>query len=299
LDKSKDEILNNLNSLLMYITAFTGICWIFDFLILKPKRKVELHNREQKSNLPLTKKEKNEILEPNAFWGFIIDCFKYLVIVFIVRCFFYEPFRIPSASMMPTLLRGDFILVEKFAYGISNPFTNEVIIKTSEPKRGDVAVFRYPVDESVDYVKRIVGLPGDLIVLDDGNLFIIPKGTTKKQLLQRKIDKDQYYEGINLSYPSEHGTMYDEDLLGYSHKIMIDDGVVPPINYFVQPNMEYSSWLVPEDCYFAMGDNRDHSADSRFWGFVPRKNLLGKAVVIWFSFSTDDLLRVRRIGGIQ
>lgn len=291
--------MNTITLILVIATVVSGILWFFDRLILRPKRKIELQNREKISTVPLTRKEKNEILESNGWWGSLTDCFPYLLVVFLVRSFAYEPFRIPSASMMPTLLRGDFVLVDKFSYGIRNPFTNDILINVGAPNRGDVFVFKYPEDISVNYIKRVIGLPGDKIILNNNQLFIQAKGTDKLVLIDSVKDTEQLYQKLNSAYPSEFGEMRIENLLGYKHKIMRDYGVYPIENYFKQDDVPYSEWIVPMDSYFAMGDNRDHSRDSRFWGFVPNSYLVGRAVNIWFSFTTDDFLRISRIGGIE
>ncbi len=298
--------MNTVTLILVIATALTGVMWLFDILFLKKKRKLDLIEREKISKIPLTHKEKQEILESGGIWGNLVSCFPVLFIVFLVRSFAYEPFRIPSASMMPTLVRGDFILVEKFRYGIRNPFTNSKLIDVSAPERGDIVVFKYPDNPKIDYIKRIVGLPGDRIIVDKGNLYIQTKGSdTPIFISAEELPQDQQlYESYNKLYPSEHGTMAKEDLLGVKHEIMRDLGIVPGEAFFSGKGSKvfgnsYGEWIVPEGKYFAMGDNREHSRDSRFWGFVPDDYLLGKAVGIWFSFTLDGGFKIGRLGGID
>ena len=291
--------MNFITILLVGSTLVTGVMWFFDLIVLKPKRKLELQECERNNKVPLTRKEKNAILQPNGFFGAIADCFPVLLLVFLVRSFAYEPFRIPSASMMPTLLRGDFVLVERFAYGIRNPITNKVWIETNKPKRGDIAVFKFPQDESIDYIKRIVGLPGDRIIVNGDNLYIQRKGETNLELVAKNLESSQLYLNFNAAYPSEYGTTYQENLFGLEHQILIDANSQPIEEIFYQENLSYGEWVVPENSYFAMGDNRNHSRDSRYWGFVPDDYLVGRAFCIWFSFTTDEFLRLSRLGGIK
>ncbi len=278
--------------------------WLVDFFLLRKNRIVELSEKERVSVAPLTKKEKKEILEPSGLWGSLVSCFPVLLIVFLVRSFAYEPFRIPSASMMPTLLRGDFILVEKFRYGIRNPFTNKEVYEISTPERGDVVVFKYPDNPNIDYIKRIIGLPGDKIKYNDGDFYIMPKGSSEYTLVTSEVSKEQLYTERNALYPSEAGIMGTENLLGYQHRIMRDPEVRPNEPFFKQRGEVivgnvYGEWTVPEDNYFAIGDNREHSRDSRFWGFVPRDYLIGKAICIWMNFSTDKNIQIGRLGSIE
>lgn len=291
--------MNIITLILVIATVVSGIVWFIDLLFLKKNRKKLLKKRESESPVPLTRAEKKEILELNGFLGSIAGCFPILLVVFLVRSFAYEPFRIPSASMMPTLLRGDFVLVEKFAYGIRNPFNNEVWFENKDPEYGDIVVFKYPEDISIDYIKRIVGLPGDRVIVDGDSLYIKRKDSTQLELISDKVSKEQLYMDFNPLYPSEYGKMFDEDLFGIKHKVMFDSSVRILEPFYVQDNHAYGEWEVPEDSYFAMGDNRNHSRDSRYWGFVPKKNLVGRAFCIWFSFTLDDKVRFGRIGGLK
>lgn len=291
--------MNMISLIIIIFTLLSGILWFLDMFVFKPKRKAQLKEKEKNQLVPLTKKEKSEILDNTGMMGAIADCFPILLVVFLVRSFLYEPFRIPSASMMPTLLRGDFILVEKFSYGIRNPFTNSVWFETDKIKRGDVVVFKYPEEPSVDYIKRIVGLPGDKIYVDDEKLYIKKKdGDVVEYIGFEDVEKQPYLK-FNEEYPSESGVVFKENLLGYEHKIMHDVNARILEQFYVQSNQSYGEWVVPEGHYFAMGDNREHSRDSRYWGFVPDELVVGKAKIIWFSFTFDDLFRAERVGVIK
>jgi signal peptidase I len=208
--------------------------------------------------------------------------FPVILIVFLLRSFLVEPFKIPSGSMVPTLLVGDFILVNKFAYGIRLPIVNRKIVRIGEPKRGEVMVFRYPEDPSLDYIKRVVGLPGDRITYANKRLTI-----NGVELPRRPLQDYLNRERIHYS------KQYLENLGGVEHSILIEDDV-PAAIPFVRPfpfreNCTYNNsgvtCTVPPGHYFMMGDNRDNSADSRVWGFVPDENIVGKAFFIWFNFS--------------
>jgi signal peptidase I len=248
--------------LLLAGTILTGIVWLVDLLFFAKKRKHEAISRGFHEPI---------IVEYSKSF------FPVLFAVLILRGFLYEPFRIPSGSMMPTLLVGDFILVNKFDYGLRLPVTHTKITPGDRPKRGDIAVFRFPEDESLDYIKRIIGLPGDHI-----------------SYYNRRLS-------INGS-PVETEYQYDYEGLGESSDLMINQGcdhtkaecrvfteTLDRVEYtmMTNPGVRYSAdgeLFVPAGHYFVMGDNRDHSNDSRFWGFVPEENLVGKAVMIWMHW---------------
>ncbi len=192
--------------------------------------------------------------------------FPIVFVVLILRSFIAEPFRIPSGSMMPTLLIGDFILVNKYTYGIRLPVLNNKIVEINEPERGDVVVFRYPKQPKIDYIKRIVGLPGDRVAYYDKKVYINGK-------IAKPVSLGTYQgvgQGINMT-GTEH---FVEDLMGVEHSILIKNGLSTVQGVFI----------VPEGQYFVMGDNRDNSNDSRFWGTVPEENLVGKAFFIWMNW---------------
>jgi len=192
--------------------------------------------------------------------------FPVILVVFLIRSFIVEPFKIPSGSMMPTLLVGDFILVNKFTYGLRVPVLNHTFLEMKHPQRGEVMVFHFPKDPSLDYIKRVVGLPGDKIEYRDKHLSI------NGQPLETKLDGDYSYVAPGLNQVSVK--RYKEQLGEHNHDILIDEG-----NPVVDGEV-----TVPQGHYFVMGDNRDNSNDSRFWGFVPEDNVVGKAFFIWWSF---------------
>lgn len=198
--------------------------------------------------------------------------FPVILIVFVLRSFVVEPFRIPSGSMLPSLHIGDFILVSKFSYGIRLPVINRKIINTGEPKRGDVVVFRFPRDESVNYIKRVIGLPGDHIVYEGKRLYVngdLVSETAEPPSNAPPAEGESAYDA----------TRYTERLGNVVHDIWLSRRS----DYGVTFDKE-----VPAGHYFVMGDNRDHSNDSRYWGFVPEQNLVGRAFLIWFSWDGLD-----------
>jgi signal peptidase I len=194
------------------------------------------------------------------------EFFPILLLVFVIRTFLIEPFKIPSGSMMPTLIAGDFIAVNKFAYGLRLPVFNKLIYKIGSPQRGDVFVFHYPKDPSIDYIKRVIGVPGDTIRYESKKLFI-----NNQELSQSYLGEYEYQLNLDLSLKAKEFLETNNNL---SHSILIHD--IPS---------ETIEFTVPEGHYFAMGDNRDNSSDSRVWGFVPDHLLVGKAFVIWLNFN--------------
>lgn len=196
--------------------------------------------------------------------------FPIVLIVLILRSFLFEPFRIPSGSMMPTLLIGDFILVNKFSYGVRLPVLNTKIIPVGEPETGDIVVFRFPKDPSVDYIKRVVGLPGDRISYYNKEVYV--NGELARQASQGR------YRGVGQGASMSGAELLEEDLAGVKHDILINHGV---------PSVE-GVFVVPKGQYFVMGDNRDNSNDSRYWGTVPETNLVGKAFFIWMNWDWQN-----------
>ena len=196
--------------------------------------------------------------------------FPVLLVVLLLRSFVVEQFRIPSGSMMPTLLIGDFILVNKFVYGIRLPVLDKKIIQIGEPQRGDVVVFRYPEDPSVDYIKRVVGLPGDHISYHDKILMVNGK-------LVDSFPVD-IYQGVGAGAVMSGSSRFHERLGGVDHDILKMPGRL---------SME-GDFLVPPGQYFVMGDNRDNSKDSRYWGTLPEENLVGKAFFIWMNWDWSN-----------
>ena len=266
-------------AIMVLAVVITGVIWAMDIWLWAPKRKQQLSDAiakkgELSEEQIFEKKEK--ILKEPVIVEYSRSLFPVILIVLILRSFLIEPFRIPSGSMMPTLLDGDFILVNKFTYGIRLPVINTKVIDIGSPQRGDVAVFRYPKDPSVDYIKR---LPGDKIVYRNKKLYINGE-------LMRQTDFGRY-EASGVGITMAGAQMLEEDLNQVKHNILIDHD--RPVL-----NMEYR---VADGEYFVMGDNRDNSNDSRFWGTVPEQNLVGRAFMIWMNWdSTDNGVTWSRIG---
>ena len=197
--------------------------------------------------------------------------FPVLLIVFVLRSFIAEPFRIPSGSMLPTLHIGDFILVNKYSYGIRLPVANKKVLPVSTPERGDVVVFRYPKDESINFIKRLIGLPGDQIEYQNKRLTINGE--------QVDVEKVGEFSGLEAGEPGLLAEMLTEQFPDNTHNILWDEG----------GHTGELSFTVPEGQYFVMGDNRDHSNDSRYWGFVDDELLVGKAFFIWFNYNEGEI----------
>lgn len=202
--------------------------------------------------------------------------FPVLLIVFLLRGFVAEPFRIPSGSMRPTLEVGDFILVNKFAYGLRLPIIHKKIINVGEPKRGDIMVFRFPKDNKTNYIKRVIGVPGDVVEYRNKRLFVNGKAVP--------TDVDGSYspfapEGEDKVELSQFKQQLDSEGKKLSFSVLLDARVYPKSRVSI---------TVPSGHYFMMGDNRDHSSDSRSWGLVPEKNIVGKAFFVWFHYNTQS-----------
>ena len=213
--------------------------------------------------------------------------FPVILIVFVLRSFIVEPFKIPSASMLPTLHVGDFILVNKFTYGIRLPAVNKKIIDINEPQRGDVMVFRYPEDPSLDYIKRVVGVPGDKVAYQNKRLTINGKPVETTRVDDYLHPERLYYskQFVEKSDGVEHHTLNDVDAPDF-----VSNATQFPYRNDCLYNNAGLICTVPAGHYFMMGDNRDNSRDSRFWGFVPEENIVGKAFFIWLNFG--DLKRI-------
>lgn len=297
--------------ILVLVTLGSGLVWMADALVFAPKRREKLA-MAQAAEAGLSEENVEVILRESAFVETSKSIFPVIAFVLILRSFIYEPFQIPSGSMMPTLLVGDFILVEKFSYGIKDPVWRTTLKETGKPERGDVAVFKYPENPQIDYIKRIVGLPGDRIVYRNKQLYIqaaCAEGQSPCPEL-KAVER----VSVNRGEFSQDGTpllRFKEQIGDVTHDILINPSRPDMINYYHrQENVPLTEFIVPEGQYFAMGDNRDNSTDSRFWGFVPEHNLVGKAVAIWISFEFDrkpaDFLpawiptgvRFNRVGGI-
>lgn len=256
------------SSILAIATLVSGFIWGVDAWVLRPRRVVIA------ATLPGAMKEPKLVEYARSF-------FPILLIVCLMRSFIAEPFRIPSGSMKPTLLEGDFILVNKFVYGIRLPIFGTKIINMKNPERGDVLVFRYPHDTSMDYIKRVIGVPGDKISYKDKTL---------------------YLNGEPLAQEFK-GSLYDTDILGYNHQVKhFEEKLMnKPHSIYVHAGngIAMDEVVVPEGNYFVMGDNRDNSEDSRVWGFVPEELILGKAFFIWMSWDPNAKdIRWQRIGHV-
>ena len=267
----------NFAKILLCLFLMTGVFWVLDKLFFSKKRQ----------ELGIAKK---------PLWlEFSADLFPVIAFIFILRSFFFEPFKIPSGSMIPSLQVGDFILVNKYVYGVRFPVLNQKIIEVGSPKRGDVVVFRYPKDESVDYIKRVVGVPGDLIEYTDKRLTVNGEAFTYKPI---ELIPETGKEGMRYGpAPLHFVETFPSKLGGVEHMIENDpqrpSGVMAdPFKYSENCQYSYTGFKcrVPDGHYFMMGDNRDNSLDSRYWGFVPDKNLVGRAFFVWMNFS--DLKRI-------
>lgn len=266
--------------LLVVLTGVTGVVWLADRLVLAPVRRRRAAALESMTSLPANERKtraEEAVREPIVV-EYARSFFPVLLLILLFRSFLAEPFKIPSGSMMPTLLVGDFILVNKFAYGLRLPVLNTKILPVGEPKRGDVFVFRYPENPKEDYIKRVIGLPGDEITYRNKTLYINGKEIPESYLGP--------YTGPSEPSRSMAGAQVKvEQLDGIGHRIM----ELPQLQIGHE-----GSWKVPDGYYFAMGDNRDNSLDSRFWGFVPEANLVGKALIIWMNW--DSGVDFSRIG---
>lgn len=241
--------------ILVVLTLFSGLVWLLDKLWLAKRRAA-------REGLLDDGKEPVVVDYSKAF-------FPVLAVVLILRSFVAEPFRIPSNSMMPTLLTGDFILVNKFTYGLRLPINNHKFVALGEPARGDVVVFRPPHHPDQDWIKRIVGLPGDRVGYHDNQVTVNGKVLSYVPV--------GVYQGVGNGTEMTGAEELREDLLGRQHSVLERTNL---------PFLDQGEgdWVVPPGHYFVMGDNRDNSEDSRYWGFLPEQNLRGKAFLIWMNF---------------
>ncbi|WHZ17977.1 MAG: Signal peptidase I [Rhodanobacteraceae bacterium] len=262
---------------LVLITAAFFVVWLGDKLLFARRRRERAASEGQKPHEPV-------------LVDYARSFFPVILAVLLFRTFLLEPFRIPSGSMMPTLLVGDFVLVNKFAYGLRLPVTNTRILgalDSGEPQRGDIAVFRYPLNPKEDYIKRIIGLPGDTVTVKGEQVSI-----NGKPLPQTLIGPYRGTDKVSIQMQENPMmspvTLHEEELAGVKHQIL-QFGYIEPYNCTGSGGEALPDggcrWTVPAGHYFAMGDNRDDSEDSRFWGFVPEGNLAGKAFFIWFSLA--------------
>lgn len=298
---------------LVLVTLFTGIIWAIDHFFWKPRREEKVAAAEAKVGTPLTDEQKGQLAPQSGLAEFSQAAFPIVLAVLVVRSFLYEPFRIPSGSMMPTLLEGDFVLVEKFRYGLRDPIWRNEFWQTGRPERGEVAVFKFPLTPDVDYIKRVVGLPGDRIIYRDKKLYVQPASCEQPceeaEILVAEhelVNEGEFYRD---RFPLSR---YQETLDNVDYDILIDPSVRSGVHqYKHQEGTRPDEWIVPEGHYFAVGDNRDNSIDSRYWGFVSEDLLVGRAVFIWMSFEFDrergswlprwvpTRVRFSRLGGIE
>ena len=256
---------------LVAASALTGGIWLFDAIFLAPKRRKLATAEAGETDAVATAYKEPLIVEYSRSF------FPVIFVVLILRSFLLEPFRIPSGSMMPTLLVGDFILVNKFSYGIRLPVLNQKVIDLGSPQRGDPVVFKYPKNPSVDYIKRVVGLPGDTVYYQNKTVYI-----NGEAMPQTPVGP---YTGIG-SGARMTGTIKSiENLDGVEHAILVHPRA-PDFAMGCQQLM-YGPITIPEGHYFVMGDNRDNSNDSRCWGLVPDENLVGKAFAVWMNWDSE------------
>jgi signal peptidase I len=299
-------ILGNFALILFVAMLVTGVIWFLDVFVLSKQRRAkadaalaEYDARHAKLTADGIKLDNGNraaleatILRQPTWVEYSGSFFPVIALVFCLRSFLFEPFKIPSSSMVPTLLVGDLILVNKFDYGIRLPVLNKKIIDVGNPQRGDVMVFKYPKDMSQDYIKRVIGVPGDKITYENKRLSVNGVPVQYEPM-------DDYLDDERPVYHKQ----YLEKLTNAPHRILNMEGQrtlnLAAVEEFPHhENCTYSydkfTCIVPEGNYFMMGDNRDNSADSRYWGFVPDQNIVGKAVFVWMNFSNP-----KRIGGIH
>jgi signal peptidase I len=295
----------NFSVLLFLAAVVTGIYWIAERLYFLPQRRkavVALDEGTAQRRAELGKMGISQVDDSAAearsrlimqpWWlDWTAGLFPVIVAVFLLRSFLFEPFKIPSGSMIPTLLINDLILVNKFHYGVRLPVINTKIFENNSPQRGDVMVFRYPPKPSLDYIKRVVGVPGDEVAYLNKTLTVNGKPWPKTAL-------PDFFDGDSMRYSKQ----FNENNGSKTYRLLNDEdrpAFVPGAEDFpFKQNCRYSSQgvvcKVPEGHYFMMGDNRDNSLDSRFWGFVPEKNIVGKAFFVWMNFGN-----LKRIGSFD
>lgn len=303
----RGELTGNFTVLLFAAVVVSGVYWLAEKLVFAPKRKQALAALDQSiaaqqssaqaagvaADVNALEAQRGKLNEQPWWLDWTAGLFPVLIVVFLLRSFVFEPFKIPSGSMIPTLLIGDLIVVNKYTYGLKLPIANTRLTQGKAVQRGDVVVFRYPPNPNVDFIKRVIGLPGDKISYLNKQLTLNGK-PVPLQKMDDFFDKDlsAYFE------------QYTETLEGHDHRIIVDPkrasfiGDTPDFPLAQKSLCQYSvegvSCEVPPGHYFVMGDNRDNSADSRYWGFVPDQNIVGKAVLVWMNFGNPS-----RIGAIQ
>jgi signal peptidase I len=301
---SLQALLGNFALILFVLTVVTGVIWFLDLFWLAPQRRAraeaaladfdarqaKLAGEGMRLDAAGRQQVSAEILRQPTWIEYSGSFFPVIALVFVLRSFLFEPFKIPSSSMVPTLQIGDLILVNKYTYGVRLPVINKKIIEVNTPKRGDVMVFKYPKDTSLDYIKRVVGVPGDKITYRNKRLAINGKELSYKAL-------PDYLDEDTLTYSKQF-----EESNGVLHRILNDDRapswVNNPDNFPNRNACHYDTegftCVVPAGHYFMMGDNRDNSLDSRYWGFVPDQYIVGRAFFVWMNLGN-----LKRIGSFQ
>ena len=295
----------NFSVLLFLAAVVTGIYWLaeqFYFLPQRRKAVAALEENTVKRRAELgkmgisqvddnTTEAKSRLIMQPWWLDWTAGLFPVIIIVFLLRSFLFEPFKIPSGSMIPTLLVNDLILVNKFHYGVRLPVVNTKVLDNHSPERGDVMVFRYPPKPSLDYIKRVVGIPGDEVAYLNKKLTINGKPLPKTPLPDFfDVDSMRYAKQFQETNGDRtYGLLNDDDRPSF---------IAGADNFQYRENCRYSTegvvCKVPPGHYFMMGDNRDNSLDSRYWGFVPEENIVGKAFFVWMNFGN-----LKRIGPFQ
>jgi signal peptidase I len=296
----------NFALMLLLATMLTGAYWVAEKLVFLPQRKRALADAEAQAaqreatlkaqgihqvDGGLTAEGREKLLMQPWWLDWTAGLFPVIAVVFVLRSFLFEPFKIPSGSMIPTLLVGDLILVNKFHYGVRLPVVNTKVLSNNEPQRGDVMVFRYPPQPSLDYIKRVVGVPGDEVAY-------LNKQLTVNGQPVPKVAQPDFFDPDSMRY----GKQFQETQNGKTYGTLNDNdrpAFVPGASDFTfkdQCNYTVEGVVckVPAGHYFMMGDNRDNSLDSRYWGFVPEANIVGKAFFVWMNFGN-----FKRIGGFD
>jgi signal peptidase I len=301
-------------AILLTLTGVTGIMWVLDYYRFAPKRKAAALAAEQQFDANAYALNPTEAGEARGklrethlkmpWWlEYTAGFFTVILAVFVLRSFVAEPFRIPSASMMPTLQSGDLILVNKFTWGLRLPVYNTKLLDTGLPNRGDVIVFRFPPNESQDYIKRVVGLPGDVLEYNNKILSVNGKVVDAKPLVDvldetgdASGDKMSYVKQFSEALPRAGGEPYSHLIFNSPNR---SSAIIGGRLFSHSEACVYLpagiKCTVPAGHYFAMGDNRDNSLDGRYWGFVPEKNIVGKAFFIWMNLDG----KFNRLGGFQ
>jgi len=263
-------------AILVAAVVLTGLIWLIDAIFLAPRRRLARAHilaatgPDASASPEATAELMARLPKEPLIVEYARSFFPVILAVLVLRSFIIEPFRIPSNSMMPTLLTGDFILVNKFSYGIRLPVIDKKIVDVSLPQRGDVIVFRYPNDPSIDYIKRVVGLPGDRIAYYRKQLRI-----NGEIMAQQALGP---YTGVGAGVGMTGADLSKENIGKVEHLIL---------TRAVQSSVE-DEFVVPQGEYFVMGDNRDNSNDSRYWGTVPEQNLVGKAFLVWMNWDVSN-----------